>query len=154
MRHRKSGRKLGRNQSHRDAMFGNMATSLLNEEKIQTTTAKAKELRRVAERLISIAKRNATSLVEAAKDDDERQRLQAARVAGVRQAGRTVRDRVVLQKLFSELAERYQQRPGGYTRIMKVGARPGDNAEMAIIELMPDGLEAPAEQVAQDAVQG
>lgn len=154
MRHRKSGRKLGRNQSHRDAMFGNMATSLLSEEKIQTTTAKAKELRRVAERLISIAKRNATSLVDAAKDDDERQRLQAARVAGVRQAGRTVRDRVVLQKLFSELAERYQQRPGGYTRIMKVGARSGDNAEMAIIELMPDGLEAPAEQVTQDAVQG
>jgi large subunit ribosomal protein L17 len=100
MRHRKSGRKLGRNQSHRDAMFGNMATSLLSEEKIQTTIAKAKELRGVAERLITIAKRNASSLVD-------------------------------------QLAERYQTRPGGYTRIIRVGARAGDNAEMAIIELIP-----------------
>lgn len=139
MRHRKSGRKLGRNQSHRAAMFGNMATSLLSEEKIQTTIAKAKELRGVAERLITIAKRNAPSVLDQAKDDTERQKLTSARVAGVRQAGKTVRDRGVLQKLFSELAERYQGRPGGYTRIMRVGARAGDNAEMAIIELMPPG---------------
>ena len=137
MRHRKSGRKLGRNQSHRAAMFGNMATSLLSEEKIQTTVAKAKELRSVAERLITIAKRNASSLLDQANDEAERQRLSSSRVAGVRQAGKTVRDRGVLLKLFGELAERYQARPGGYTRIMRVGARPGDNAEMAIIELMP-----------------
>lgn len=137
MRHRKSGRKLGRNQSHRDAMFGNMATSLLSEEKIQTTIAKAKELRGVAERLITIAKRNASSLVDQASSEGDRQKAASARVAGVRQARKTVRDRGVLQKLFSELAERYQTRPGGYTRIIRVGARAGDNAEMAIIELIP-----------------
>ncbi|MCA9525882.1 MAG: 50S ribosomal protein L17 [Myxococcales bacterium] len=149
MRHRKSGRKLGRNQSHRDAMFRNMVTSLLSEEKIQTTTAKAKELRRVAERLITIGKRNASSVVEAASDDTERERRVAARVAGVRQAGKTVHDRVILQKLFGELAERYQDREGGYTRIMRLGNRLGDNAELAIIELMPPSGDAGS--AAQDA---
>lgn len=139
MRHRKSGRKLGRNASHRDAMFRNMVTSLFESEKIQTTDAKAKELRRVAERLITLGKRNAPSLVEAAAEADKA-RLTANRVAAVRQAGRVVRSREVLQKLFSDLAERYQARPGGYTRIMRVGRRLGDGAEMVIIELMPDGL--------------
>ena len=139
MRHRKSGRKLGRNASHRDAMFRNMVTSLFESEKIQTTDAKAKELRRVAERLITLGKRNAPSLVEAAAETD-RARLTANRVAAVRQAARVVRSREVLQKLFSDLAERYQARPGGYTRIMRVGRRLGDGAEMVIIELLPDGL--------------
>jgi len=139
MRHRKSGRKLGRNASHRDAMFRNMVTSLFESEKIQTTDAKAKELRRVAERLITLGKRNAPSLVEAAAEAD-RARLTANRVAAVRQAGRVVRSREVLQKLFSDLAERYQARPGGYTRIMRLGRRLGDGAEMVIIELLPDGL--------------
>lgn len=139
MRHRKSGRKLGRNQSHRDAMFRNMVTSLLEEEKIQTTSAKAKELRRVAERLITLGKRNALSQVEASDNDEVRQQRVAARVAAVRQAGKTVRNRQVLQKLFGELAERYIDRPGGYTRIIKLGRRAGDNAELSIIELVTKG---------------
>ncbi len=147
MRHRKSGRKLGRNASHRDAMFRNMVTSLFESEKIQTTDAKAKELRRVAERLITLGKRNAPSLVEAAAETD-RDRLTANRVAAVRQAARVVRSREVLQKLFSDLAERYQARPGGYTRMMRIGRRLGDGAEMVIIELMPDGLAEPAAPVA------
>jgi large subunit ribosomal protein L17 len=120
-------------------MFRNMVTSLFESEKIQTTDAKAKELRRVAERLITLGKRNAPSLVEAAAETD-RARLTANRVAAVRQAARVVRSREVLQKLFSDLAERYQARPGGYTRIMRVGRRLGDGAEMVIIELLPDGL--------------
>lgn len=140
MRHRKSGRKLGRNASHRDAMFRNLVTSLFEVEKIQTTDAKAKELRRVAERLITLGKRNAPSLVAAAGNDDDRARLTANRVAAVRQAARSIRTREVLSKLFGDLAERYQSRPGGYTRIMRVGRRAGDGAEMVIIELMPDGL--------------
>lgn len=138
MRHRKSGRKLGRNSSHRDAMFRNMVTSLIEEERIQTTVAKAKELRRVAEPLITMGKRNALSTIEAAGADEQEQ-LKMARVAAVRQAGKTVRNRDALQKLFGELAERFIDRPGGYTRIVRVGNRLGDNAEMAIIELLPPG---------------
>ena len=148
MRHRKSGRKLGRNASHRDAMFRNMVTSLLDVEKVQTTDAKAKELRRVAERLITLGKRNAPSLVATAANDDEKARRTATRVAAVRLAARAIRSRDVLQKLFGDLAERYQTRPGGYTRIVRVGRRVGDGAEMVIIELMPDGLAAVAEGVA------
>lgn len=128
-------------------MFRNMVTSLFESEKIQTTDAKAKELRRVAERLITLGKRNAPSLVEAAAETD-RDRLTANRVAAVRQAARLVRSREVLQKLFSDLAERYQARPGGYTRMMRIGRRLGDGAEMVIIELMPDGLAEPAAPVA------
>ena len=138
MRHRKSGRKLGRNSSHRDAMFRNMVTSLIEEERIQTTVAKAKELRRIAEKLITQGRRNALSVVEGAAPD-ERKQAEMARVAAVRQAGKTVRNRDALQKLFGELAERFIDRPGGYTRIIRVGNRLGDNAEMAIIELLPAG---------------
>ena len=138
MRHRKSGRKLGRNASHRDAMFRNMVTSLIEVEQIETTTAKAKELRRLAEKLITLGKNNAPSRVEAEGSDAAK----AARVAAVRQAGKTVRNREALSKLFSELAERYQDRPGGYTRIIKTRRRLGDNAEMAIIELLQDGAVA------------
>ncbi len=141
MRHRKSGRKLGRNSSHRDAMFRNMVTSLIEEERIQTTVAKAKELRRIAEKLITQGRRNALSVVEGAAPE-ERKRLEMARVAAVRQAGKTVRNRDALQKLFGELAERFIDRPGGYTRIVRVGNRLGDNAEMAIIELLPPGYGA------------
>lgn len=124
-------------------MFRNMVTSLLQEEKIQTTSAKAKELRRVAEKLITLGKRNALSVVDAAGDDELRQRRVAARVAAVRHAGKTVRNREMLQKLFGELAERYVDRPGGYTRIIKLGRRAGDNAELSIIELMPANSAAP-----------
>jgi large subunit ribosomal protein L17 len=123
-------------------MFRNLVTSLLEMEKVQTTDAKAKELRRIAERLITLGKRNAPSVVDAAGSDDEKARRTAVRVAAVRQAARSVRSRDVLQKLFSDLAERYQSRPGGYTRMVRVGRRAGDGAEMVIIELMPDGIAA------------
>ena len=141
MRHRKSGRKLGRNSSHRAAMFRNMATSLIEEERIQTTAAKAKELRGVVEKLIALGRRNAPSVVAKASNDAEKARLTAARVAAVRQAGKLVRNRFALQKLFGDLAERYVDRDGGYTRVLRVGRRYGDNAELAIIELLPEGYE-------------
>ncbi|TVR01157.1 MAG: 50S ribosomal protein L17 [Deltaproteobacteria bacterium] len=120
MRHLKRGRKLNRNASHRKAMFANMVTSLFLHERIQTTTPKAKELRRFAERLITLAKRG-----------DLHARRQAAAL---------LRDDEVLRKLFSELAERYAERNGGYTRVLKLGNRRGDNAPMAQIEL----VDAPA----------
>jgi len=141
MRHRKSGRKLGRNSSHRRAMFRNMATSLIEEERIQTTAAKAKELRSIVEKLITLGSRNATSIVQQGGDDAERAKLTADRVAAVRQAGRYVMNRDALQKLFGEIAERFVGRPGGYTRVLRTGRRLGDNAEMAIIELLPEGYE-------------
>jgi len=116
MRHGKSGRKLGRNASHRHAMFRNMVTSLLEHERIQTTDAKAKELRGVAERMITLGKRGS---------------LHARR-----QALEVVRDKDVTAKVFGELADRYRERPGGYTRIIKAGRRVGDSAPMSIIELV------------------
>jgi len=125
MRHRKSGRKLGRNSSHRKAMFRNMVTSLINEEKIETTVAKAKEVRPIMEKLITLAKKNLEGAVDPAD-----------RVAAIRHAGKTVRGRDALCKLFAELGARFVDRPGGYTRIMRVGTRLGDNAEMAIIEFV------------------
>ena len=116
MRHRKSGRKLNRNSSHRQAMFRNMAVSLMQHEMIRTTLPKAKELRRVAEPLITIAK----------NDSVAKRRLAFARL----------RDRAVVTKLFNELGPRYKNRPGGYLRILKCGFRPGDKAPMAIVELV------------------
>ena len=116
MRHRQSGRKLNRNSSHRKAMFRNMAASLLDHELIRTTLPKAKELRRVAEPLITLAKQDS--------------------VANRRLAFSRLRDRDVVTKLFNELGPRYQERPGGYLRILKCGFRPGDNAPMAIVELV------------------
>ncbi len=148
MRHRKSGRKLGRNASHRKAMFRNMATSLLWHERIKTTDAKAKELRRVVERLITLGKRVTPEMIEAA-DESERAALEARRLHAIRQARKTVQDREVLTKLFSEVAPRYVERQGGYTRIVKLGQRPGDNAPLSLIELVDadlgDGGEASAE---------
>jgi len=116
MRHRKSGRQLNRNSSHRQAMFRNMACSLVRHEIIKTTVAKAKELRRVVEPLITLAK----------VDSVANRRLAFART----------RDAEVVGKLFTELGPRFQERPGGYTRILKLGPRKGDNAEMALIELV------------------
>lgn len=118
MRHRKAGRKLGRNGSHRKALFRNMVTSLLAHEKIQTTDAKAKEVRRIAERLITLGKRGD---------------LHARR-----QALAYIREKDVVAKLFGELSPRYAQRPGGYTRIVKVGNRRGDNAPVSILELVQE----------------
>ena len=116
MRHQKSGRKLNRNSSHRKAMFRNMATSLFAHEIIKTTVPKAKELRRVAEPLITLAKEDS--------------------VAHRRQAFDRLRDREVVTKLFNELGPRYVDRPGGYLRIMKCGYRAGDKAPMAYVELV------------------
>ena len=127
MRHRKSGRHLSRTSSHRKAMFKNMANSLFTHEAIRTTLPKAKELRRVAEPLITLAK----------EDSVARRRLAFARL----------RDRQVVTKLFNELGPRYQSRPGGYLRILKCGFRQGDNAPMAYVELVdrPSVAESGAE---------
>lgn len=116
MRHRKSGRQLNRNSSHRKAMFKNMTASLIEHELIRTTLPKAKELRRVAEPLITLAKTDS--------------------VANRRLAFARIRNNAAVGKLFSELGPRYQERPGGYLRILKCGNRPGDNAPMAYVELV------------------
>jgi large subunit ribosomal protein L17 len=116
MRHRKAGRQLGRNSSHRRAMYRNMASSLLLHETIRTTLPKAKELRRVVEPLITLAKEDG--------------------VAQRRRAFDRLRDKVVVGKLFNELGPRYATRPGGYLRILKMGPRPGDSAPMALVQLV------------------
>ncbi len=116
MRHRKSGRQLNRNSSHRKAMFRNMACSLIEHEVIKTTVPKAKELKRVAEPLITLAK----------SDSVANRRLAFSRMG----------DKAAVGKLFAELGPRYQDRPGGYTRILKCGFRAGDAAPMAYIELV------------------
>jgi large subunit ribosomal protein L17 len=116
MRHQKSGRKFSRTSSHREAMFRNMAASLIKEELIRTTLPKAKELRRVAEPLITLAKTDG--------------------VANRRLAFARLRDKQAVGKLFVELGPRFRERPGGYLRILKCGFRAGDNAPMAYVELM------------------
>ena len=116
MRHRKSGRQLNRNSSHRKAMFKNMAVSLIEHEVIKTTVPKAKELKRVAEPLITLAK----------SDSVANRRLAFARTGSKEAVG----------KLFAELGPRYENRPGGYTRILKCGFRSGDAAPMAFVELV------------------
>ena len=121
MRHRKSGRQLNRNSSHRKAMMSNMATSLFSHEVIRTTLPKAKELRRFAEPLITIAK----------EDSVAKRQLAFSRL----------RDKAIVGKLFTELGPRYKERPGGYTRILKCGYRTGDKAPMAIVELVDRAIE-------------
>ncbi len=116
MRHRKSGRKLGRNSSHRKAMYRNLAASLVQHETIKTTLPKAKELRRVVEPLITLAK----------EDGVARRRLAFSRL----------RDNAAVGKLFAELGPRFKERPGGYLRILKMGNRPGDAAPMAVVQLL------------------
>ncbi len=130
MRHRKSGRKLGRNSSHRKAMFRNMAASLFRHEAIKTTVPKAKELRRVAEPLITLAKEDG--------------------VANRRLAFSRLRDKEVVGKLFKDLGPRFKARPGGYIRILKLGPRPGDAAPMALVQLV-DGPVAAESQAATEA---
>ena len=121
MRHRKSGRHLNRTSAHRKAMFSNMAASLIEHEIIKTTVPKAKELRRVAEPLITLAK----------EDTVANRRLAFARL----------RSKAAVGKLFAELGPRFQERPGGYTRILKAGFRAGDAAPVAYIELVGRELE-------------
>ncbi len=124
MRHRKSGRQFNRNSSHRQAMFRNMMVSLFDHEQIKTTVAKAKELRRFAEPLITLAKEPS--------------------LANKRIAINKLRDRDIVAKLFDEIGQRMKDRPGGYTRILKCGNRAGDNAPMAYIQLVDFDLEAHA----------
>jgi len=116
MRHMKSGKRLGRNTSHRKAMMRNMVTSFFDHEKITTTDARAKELRKIAEKLITMARRG----------DLHSRRL----------VMQVVRDKKVVAKLFDQIAPRYTERPGGYTRIIKLGHRSGDNASLSVIELV------------------
>ncbi|MFQ6016885.1 MAG: 50S ribosomal protein L17 [Kiloniellaceae bacterium] len=122
MRHGVSGRKLNRTGSHRKAMFANMAVALIKHEQIKTTLPKAKDLRRVVDRLITLGKRG-----------DLHARRRALSILG---------DRKITAKLFDELAERYKERPGGYTRVIKAGFRYGDMAPMGIIELVDRDPEA------------
>lgn len=128
MRHNKSGKRLGRNSSHRAAMLRNMVTSLLEHEKITTTDIRAKELRKVAERMITLGKRG-----------DLHARRQALQV---------IRDGKVVAKLFDLVAPRYKERQGGYTRIIKLGVRAGDNAPLSLIELVEEEMAAKAESAA------
>lgn len=121
MRHGKSGRKLNRTSTHREAMFRNMASSLFMHEQIKTTLAKAKELRRVAEPLITLSKDGS--------------------VANRRLAFSRLRDKDAVSKLFNELGGRYKDRPGGYLRILKCGHRPGDNAPMAYVQLVDGSMD-------------
>lgn len=120
MRHNKAGRRLGRTTSHRIAMFRNMVTSFLNHERITTTDAKAKELRPLAEKMITLGKKGDLN--------------------SIRQAASYIRDKKVVTKLFTVLAPRFQERQGGYTRIIKLGTRLGDSAQLSIIELVEEDL--------------
>lgn len=138
MRHRKAGRKFGRNSTARKAMFRNMVTSLLRHEQIRTTEAKAKELRSYAEKVITLGRRAPSLSDLEALDGDALQQARAKRVHAMRRARLWVNDREVLDRIFGEYAERYADRPGGYTRVIKAGPRPGDNADMAIIQLVRD----------------
>src|SRR5688572_5561073 len=132
MRHQLSGRQLSRNSAHRNALMRNMAASLLRHETIRTTLPKAKELRRVVEPLITLAKSDS--------------------LTSRRRAFDALRDNAVVEKLFGELGPRYQARPGGYTRILRMFPRPGDSAPMALMQLVdqPERVEAPAADEAAD----
>lgn len=124
MRHQVAGKKLGRTSAHKKAMFRNMVTSLILNDRIETTLPKAKELRRWADKMVTLAKKNT--------------------VSARRQAMQVLQDRAALQKLFSSLVLRYKERAGGYTRIMKLGFRHGDNAAMAVIEYLTAEAKQPA----------
>jgi large subunit ribosomal protein L17 len=128
MRHNKSGKRLGRNSSHRNAMMRNMVTSLIDHEKITTTDARAKELRKIADQLITLGKRG---------DLNARRRVLTI-----------IRDRKVVAKLFDQVGPRYKDRPGGYTRIYKLGSRFGDNAALSQIELVEEEFTAKPKKAA------
>lgn len=136
MRHKRAGLHLSRPAAHRKALFSNMVAALLTYERIRTTTVKAKEIRRLAERAITIARRLGPVLTKKAekRTDEEKARV----VHAMRLTLRAVRDRDAVLKLFEEIAPRLLTRHGGYTRMMKVGQRPGDAAPMSILELIPD----------------
>ena len=131
MRHRVGSRKLGRNTSHRLAMLKNMVSSVLEHESITTTIPKAKEARKMVEKIITLGKKGG--------------------LANVRLAQKTVRNKDLLHKVFTELKDRYAQRPGGYTRIVRIGHRVGDAADVAILELVDRKPKAKAEAKAPEA---
>ena len=123
MRHNKAGKRLGRTTSHRIAMYRNMVTSFFNHERITTTDVKAKELRSIAEKMITLGKRGD--------------------LHAMRQAASYIRDKKVVTKLFTTIAPRYTERAGGYTRVIKLGIRSGDNASVSIIELVEEEIKTP-----------
>jgi large subunit ribosomal protein L17 len=131
MRHQMANRKLGRTSAHRSALFRNQISSMIQHERIVTTLIKAKELRPLVEKMVTLG-----------KDDSVHAR---------RQAARTLTDRDVVQKLFSDISARFNERPGGYTRIVKLGPRRGDGAEMAILEFVDYQLERPVEPIGKQA---
>ena len=132
MRHNVDAKKFGRDASHRKAMWRNMATSLFREGRIRTTKAKARELRRVADRLVTLAKRAATYA------EGDEQQIAARKLHLRRQAYGFLRDKAVVAKLFDEIAGKYLERNGGYTRLIKIGQRKGDGAEIAFVELVEE----------------
>ncbi len=136
MRHKRAGLHLSRTAAHRKALFSNMVSALLTYERIRTTAVKAKEIRRLAERAITWARRLGPILTKKPekRTDEERARV----VHAMRMALRVVRDRDAVLKLFEEIGPRFLARHGGYTRIMKIAQRPGDAAPMALLELIPD----------------
>ena len=155
MRHQRAGLHLSRTSAHRQALFSNLVAALFTYERIKTTDAKAKETRRLAERTITWARRLGDVLT---KDPDSRSDEEKGRVVhAVRMARRVVRDRGAVVKLFDEIGPRYLGRHGGYTRIVKVGQRPGDAAPMSILELIPDGVTQrgePHEEAAEPKAKG
>lgn len=147
MRHLKAGRKLGRNSSHRKALYRNMLTALMENGRIRTTDAKARELRPLADKVITLGKRVPPSKL-LGLTEEELVVAKAQRVHAIRQARRLLTTRAAIEAVFNEYAERYQGRPGGYTRILKLSNRPGDNAPMALLELV-SALETPSDEPAQ-----
>lgn len=147
MRHRKSGRRLGRNSSHRNAMMRNMVTSLLEHGHIRTTDTRAKEVRRWAEKLITLGKKALRSSFPADISDEE---YQQRRLHLHRQVLKVVRKKSVASTVLGELAERYEERSGGYTRILKLGFRRGDNSPLSILEL----VDSPVTFEAKESVEG
>jgi large subunit ribosomal protein L17 len=133
VRHRRSGRKLGRDASHRKALYANLASALIEHGRIKTTAAKAKEVKPIAEQMITLARRGG--------------------VHARRQALKLLRSQDVVHKLFSEVGPRFTDRPGGYSRIVRIGPRPGDSAEMVYLELVDYVPEAPAAPVARRAAE-
>jgi large subunit ribosomal protein L17 len=152
MRHRRAGLHLSRTPAHRKALFSNLVAALLNYERIRTTDVKAKEVRRLAERAITWARRLGAVLT---KKPDKRSDEEKARVVhAMRMALRAVRDRQVVLKWFEEIGPRFLTRHGGYTRIIKVGQRPGDAAPMSLLELIPGEASAEKPQVKEPQGKG
>jgi large subunit ribosomal protein L17 len=136
MRHRNSVKQLGRTHSHRRAMFGNMVTSFFRHERIETTKQKGKELKRISEKLITRAKRN---IDLSGKDEGKK-------LHNKREVMKIIKDRDVVKKLFDDIAFRFKERNGGYTRLYLLGKRPGDAAEMSIVELVEKKVEKKPDQ--------